>query len=201
MHEQFWERLAGLDREETARRAKCRYLAECDSFAVFLLDTEYVVDPVRRTIGIAAGSCEGRAAGYAQQLCILAYLVNARDLPPTDRLASVEKLDPGGFFFRGSHKLPMDKLANVFGPDPPLLHRAGRMLNAAPRAVGDASIELLVLPRIPLTLVIWAADEEFPARASILLDRNATAQLPLDVLFAAAALTINVVLSVASTIT
>jgi hypothetical protein len=199
VHEQFWERLAGLPREETAKRAKCGYLAECDSFAISLLNTEYVVDPVGRTIRVAAESSRGEA-GYMQQLCMLAYLVNARDVPPADRLVSVEKLDPGGFFFRGAHRLPVEKLADMFGPDPQLLHKAGRLLNGVPRAFGDASIELSVLPRIPLTLVIWAADEEFLARASLLFDQNATVQLPLDVLFAIAALTINVVLSIVNMI-
>jgi hypothetical protein len=198
MHGQFWERLAGLHREETAKRAKCRYLAESDSFAISLLNTEHIVDPVRRMIRVAAESCEDREAGYSQQLCILAYLVSARDLPPADQLVSVERLDPGGFFFRGSHRLPVEKLAHAFGPDPRLLHEAGRTLDAVPRAFGDASIEISVLPRIPVTLVIWAADEEFPARASILFDQNATVQLPLDALFAAAALTLNVILSTVS---
>lgn len=199
MHEQFWERLAELPREETAQRAQCRYVAECDSFGISLLNAGYVVDPVRRTIRVADEYSENGAAGYSQQLCILAYLVNARDLPPADQLVTVERLDPGGFFFRGSHRLPVERLANVFGPDPQLLHKAGRILNGVPQAFGDASIELFVLPRIPVTLVIWAADEEFPARASILFDQNATAQVPLDVLFASALLTINVVLSTVNT--
>ena len=125
MHEQFWERLAGLPREETAQRAKCRYLAEGDSFLVSLLNTDYLVDPARRTIRVAQAS-EDRPAGYLQQLCILAYLVDVKDLPPANRLVSVEKLDPGGFFFRGSHRLPVEKLAGVFGPDPQLLHKVGQ---------------------------------------------------------------------------
>jgi len=200
VHEQFWEPLAGLSREETAERAGCRYLAECDSYAISLLNTEYVVDPAHRMIRSAGASGEKRTAGYLQQLCILAYLVQARDLPPAEALVSVEKLDPGGFFFRGSHRLPVEKLADAFGSDPPLLHKAGRVLNAVPRTFGDASIEISVLPRIPVTLVIWGADEEFPARASILFDRNSTAQLPLDVLFAVGALTIQVVLSIVDTL-
>jgi hypothetical protein len=200
VHEQFWEQLAGLPREETARRAKCQYRAEGDSLVVSLLNTEYLVDPAQRTILACAPSAKDRTAGYLQQLCILAYLVNAKDLPLAGRLVSVEKLDPGGFFFRGSHRLPLEKLTTVFGRDPPLFQKVGRILNAATRAFGDASMELSVLPRIPLTLVIWAADEEFPARASILLDQSATAQLPLDVLFAAAGLTIQVVLSTVNTL-
>ncbi len=200
MHEQFWERLTRLPRAETAKKAKCRYLADSDSFVVPLLSTDYLVDPARCAIRPAAVP-EGRPAGYLQQLCILAYLVDAKDLPPAGRLVSVEKLDPGGFFFRGSHRLPVEKLASAFGTDPQLLNKVGRVLNAMQRSFGDVSIELCVLPRIPVTLVIWAADEEFPARASIFLDQSATAQLPLDVLFAIAALTIEGVLSTVKMIT
>jgi hypothetical protein len=200
VHEQFWEQLADLDRQETARRAGCRYLAESDSFTIFLLNTEYVVDPVRRTIYVRGDPQSDPAAGYSQQLCILAYLVNARDLPPAGQFVSAERLDPGGFFFRGSHRLATEDLAHAFGSDPQLLHETGRLLQAVPRAFGDASIELLVLPRIPVTLIVWAADEEFGARASILFDRHATRQLPLDVLFAAAALTIRVVVSIVKTL-
>jgi hypothetical protein len=200
VHEQFWERLAEPPREETAKRARCRYLAESDSFVVPLLSTDYLVNPVQRTIRAAADR-EDRPVGYLQQLCILAYSVEAKDLPPANRLVGVEKLDPGGFFFRGSHRLPIEKLAGVFGPDPQLLHKVGQALHAAPRAFGDASIELCVLPRIPVTLVIWAADEEFPARASIFFDQSAATQLPLDVLFAIGTLTIDGVLSIVRTIT
>jgi len=200
VHEQFWERLAGLSREETVKRTRCRYLAEGDSFVVSLLRTDYLVDPIRRTIRAAQAS-EDRPAGYLQQLCVLAYLVDAKDLPPANQLVSVEKLDRGGFFFRGSHRLPLEKVATVFGPNPHLLHKVGQALNAVPRAFGDASIELCVLPRIPITLVVWAADEEFPARASILFDQSATVHLPLDVLFAVGALTIEGVLSTVNTIT
>jgi hypothetical protein len=199
MHEQFWEQLAGLPREETARRALCAYCAERDSFVVSLLNTEHIVDLAGRTIDTVSASGGARAAGYSQQLCILAYLVNAQDLPPAGQLVNAERLDPGGFFFRGSHRLPTEKLAETFGGNPSLLRQVGRRLNAVPRAFGDAAIELSVLPRISVILVIWGADEEFPARASILFDRNATAQAPLDVLLAAAVLTIQAVLSIVNT--
>ncbi|MCL5281908.1 MAG: DUF3786 domain-containing protein, partial [Planctomycetes bacterium] len=157
-------------------------------------------DPARRVVRAARAS-EDRPAGYLHQLCILAYLAEVKDLPPAQRLVSVEKLDPGGFFFRGSHRLPLEKLASVFGPDPQLLHKVGRALKAIPRTFGDVSLELCVLPRIPVTLVIWAADEEFPARASILFDQSATLQLPLDVLFAIGTLTIDSILSTVKAIT
>jgi hypothetical protein len=196
VHEQYWERLAALDREETAKRAACRYNAQRDLLAISLLNREYLVDPAHCTIETSTDASGPRSAGYLEQLCILAYLVNARDLPLAGKLVTAEKLNPGGFFFRGSHRLPVEKLEESFGSDPQLLCKVGRALDATPRAFGDASIELSVLPRIPLLLIIWAADEEFPARASILFDQSASRQLPLDVLFAAAVLTINAIVNV-----
>lgn len=195
MHEQYWEQLAGLDREETARRAGCTHLSECDSFAIRLLNGAYIADLGTRSVCIVAEANGPRSAGFLEQLCILAYLANARDLPPAGKLVSAEKLDPGGFFFRGSHRLATEKLEDCFGRDPQLLGRVGRLFDAETRDFGDASIELLVLPRIPLTLIVWGADEEFSARASILFDQTASAHLPLDVLYAAATLTIDAVVS------
>jgi hypothetical protein len=195
VHEHYWKQLAESDRVETAHRAGCICLPERDSLAIRLLNREYVVDVRASQVYDTTDASSPRPAVYLPQLCILAYLVNARDLPLAGKLVSAEKLDSGGFFFRGSHRLPVEKLANVFGQDVQLLHRTGRQFDAAPQAFGDAAIELFVLPRIPLTLIVWLADEEFSARASILFDQTAALHLPLDVLYAAAVLTINSVVT------
>ncbi len=199
MHEQLWEQLARLSRVETAGRAACRYLAESDSFAIFLLNREYLVDVNRRTIRGMGEPLDAGPVGYLEQLCILVYLINARDLPSAGKLVGVEGLGPGGFFFRGSHRLPLDELATAFGSNPALLHEVGRRFNAVSQPFGDAAIQLSVLPRISLVIVIWGADDEFPARASILFDQSATAQLPLDALFAAGTLSINTIVSASQT--
>ena len=134
---------------------------------------------------------EPAPASFLEQLCILTYLLNVLDIPLANELVTAERLDPGGFFFRGSHRLPMQKLEDLLGKEPEQLKKAGKALNARACTFGDASIEILVLPRIPITLIIWAADEEFPARASILFDRSASEQMPLDALYALAKLTIS----------
>jgi hypothetical protein len=73
VHEQFWEQLAELGREETAQRAGCKYLPEGDSWAILLLNREYRVDPAHRTIEAVGTDSGARPAGYLEQLCILAY--------------------------------------------------------------------------------------------------------------------------------
>ena len=102
-----------------------------------------------------------------------------------------ESLTGGQFFFRGIHKLPSEKLEKVFGTNPQALLEASEQFNAQKCEYGDVSISLFILPRLPLTIVIWRGDEEFAARASILFDQTASSQMPLDALLAAVNLTVN----------
>ncbi len=190
-HEGLWEQLEKLNGAETARRAKCQYLAGPDHYVVKLLNTEYIVHLSQRTILSAPLDSPQKPAGFLEQLCILAYLISARDLPLAEKLCAAEMLPGGQFFFRGPHGLPVGKLQTTFGSRPDSLYAASKHLGAERCEFGDASIRLLVLPRLPLTIVIWGRCEEFEARASILFDRSAGDQMPLDALWAAVNLTVQ----------
>lgn len=180
-HAGLWEQLLEFEPEQTAKRAKCQYLPDCGQYVVALLGIEYAVELSKRRI-FCVGS--GSSADFIEQLCILAYLINAQDLAFADKLVKPEALPGGQFFFRGPHALPTARLAEAFGRYPEDLYKAGERFGAQRRKFGDASVELSVLPRIRLTIVIWRGDEEFDARSSILLDQTAGNQLPLDALFA-----------------
>jgi len=203
-HEGLWQQLAELDGYKTAVRAQCQYLTEPERYFVKLLNTEYVVDLADKqifSVGCAphtkkemvgtAHPTTSEPAGFLQQLCVLAYLINAQDLPLANKLVQAEVLPGGQFFFRGIHSLPAEKLEKAFGEHPEALHQIAKQLGAKVREFGDASIEFTVLPRIPLTVVVWKGDEQFSARASILFDQTAAAQLPLDALLAAVNLTVE----------
>lgn len=184
-HEGLWEQLERLSGPETARRAKCQYLPSPERYTVPLLNKHYVVCPFARTILPASWESPQKPATFLEQLCLLAYLINARDLPLAEKLCTAETLPGGQFFFRGHHSLPVGKLQAAFGNRPDSLHAASGHLGAEPCQFGDASIRLLVLPRLPLTFIIWGRSEEFDARASILFDKNDGEQLPLDALLVA----------------
>lgn len=197
MHEELWQQLAVLDRQKTSQRAKCQYLRNRDCCDITLLNRQYVVDFPKRQI-FSVQSCSMQApAEFLEQLCLLAYLINSKELPLANRLLKAESLPGGAFFFRGPHILPTQKLQEVFGTKPNLLYEAGIPFAAEKCDFGDASIELLVLPRLPLTFIIWAGDDEFDARASILFDQTASEQLPLDALLTAVNLAVNAVISAA----
>ena len=170
MHEELWKQLEVLDRAKTSQRADCQYLCDPERYVIALLNREYVVDLSEKQIFSGYGSLEQEVANYLEQLCILAYLISARELPLAGDLVRAESLPGGEFFFRGPHVLPTQKLSEVFGSDPNLLYQGCQPFGAKKRDFGDSSVEVLVLPRVPLTFVIWAGDEEFDARASILFD-------------------------------
>jgi len=197
-HEGLWEQLDKLDRRKTAQRAKCRLRSRPERYIVTLLNVEYTVNlPNRQIYSVQQGSPQ-RPAEFLEQLCILAYLINAQDLPLVNKLVTAQALPAGQFFFRGLHSLPTEKLARAFGDRPEVLHRISARFDAKRREFGDASIELYVLPRVPLTVVIWRRCEQFEARASILFDQTAAAHLPLDALLAAANLTVEALIKAAT---
>jgi len=193
-HEGLWQQVVELDGQSTAKRAKCQYLTDPQRYVITLLNTEYVVNLSDRQIFAAQGDSVSKPSSFIEQLCILAYLINAQDLPLADKLAKPEALPNGQFFFRGPHELPTGKLATAFGQCPERLYQITEQFDAKRCEFGDASIQLCVLPHIPITIVIWRGCKEFEARASILFDQTATAHLQLDALHAAVNLAVDAVM-------
>ena len=195
LHEELWPQLEQFDRQQTAQRALCQYDGDSDRFTITVLSREYVVDVGERQIYCVACESDLVVAGFIEQLCILAYLISSKELPLAKRHVKAESLPGGEFFFRGPHVLPISKLVDAFGANPGLLYMAGLRFRAKKCNFGDASIELSVLPRIPVTFVVWGGDSEFKSRGSILFDRTASDQLPLDALQAVVNLAVDALIS------
>ncbi len=194
-HELLWRQILELDRDETARQAMCSYCSEMESFAVTMLNREYLVELEKKDIILVQGGEDEKKAGFIEQLCILSYLINSTDLPATKKLVKAESLPGGAFFFRGPHTLPTAKLEDVFGANPALLYSAIEHLGAKNSGFGDGSIELQVFERVKINLIVWAGDDEFRARSSILFDSTISEQLPLDALQAAVNLAVDAVIA------
>jgi hypothetical protein len=190
-NEGLWEQLQKLDGAETAQRAKCEYLSDKEHYIINLLNVEYTVNLIDKKIYSNTEGSPAKPASFLEELCLLAYLINAKEIPPANKLVRAESLPGGQFFFRGIHKLPSEKLEKAFGTNPQALLQASEQFSAQKCEYGDVSVSLFILPRLPLTIVIWRGDEEFAARASILFDQTAAFQMPLDALLAAVNLTVD----------
>lgn len=177
----WWERLAALEPAEVARRAQARWDPAVGAFRLALAGVSYRVFPRARRVEDADRPVA--PVGYAEELALVVYLVQARAIELAGRWVTPEALPGGDFFFRGPHALPTDRLAAAFGGEPSRLWPAVEAMGGDRLAMGDAAGVVPALPRVPMAVVIWRADEEFPARASLLFDATASAQLLLDSLW------------------
>ncbi len=152
------------------------------SFRLPVLGSHYVIDPAE---GIVRREADGGRASFHGHLASVNYLLRAQDQPLAGEWVSEQQFPTGPLFFRGPHLLPSRKLEERFGADRPAFEAAGEALAGRPVGHGDAATELPLFPRLPVRVVLWLADEEFPARASFMFDRTADQHLLLDGIWSA----------------
>ena len=96
-HEGLWEQLVELDEQETAQRAQCKYIKNPERYVITLLNADYVVRLADRQIFSVRQESEPTSAEFLEQLSILAYLINAKDVPLANKLVRAETLPAGQF--------------------------------------------------------------------------------------------------------
>ena len=98
-----------------------------------------------------------------------------------------EKDLPGGpTFFRGPHLLPTNLISNRFGNDLQSFCERCKKLGGTQLQLADAAFSFIITKDIPVAVLYWIGDEEFPAEAKILYDKSIAEPLPLDIVFALA---------------
>ncbi len=185
--EPHWERLSSSEPADVCRRALVEYEKDAGSYCVQLLDRRVLVNPAERSITWGGGaSPDERPPGFLPALVSAVYLIDAKEMEDDGEWVTGESLPAGAFFFRGPHALPTAKVEERFGNDRDGFLAAGKRLGGRPVDMGDACIELQALPRVPLRLVLWVGDDEFPSKVTMLFDRNVHVHLRLDALLSTA---------------
>lgn len=87
-------------------------------------------------------------------------------------------------FFSGVHEFRLDELTEKYGKDPEGFTRAAEGLGGRPVAMADAAAMLVPFPRVPLYYLLWAGDEEFAPRFSVLFDRSIERVFQADAIWA-----------------
>jgi hypothetical protein len=191
-----WEILATLDADDVCRAAAVSYDRATEQYIVKSLGMDFLVAAKDRTITSTAPGSEVllQRLGYFFKLSILWYLVSAKDITLTGRLVKLQNVKGGEIFTRGSHILPLDKVARKFGKDKEGFLKKGTSLGGEPMKYGDASVKLYPFPRVPAILTLWLEDEEFPARADLMFDSTCTMQLATDIVWSIAMMCVLVML-------
>ena len=105
-----------------------------------------------------------------EQVLILHYMSASQIPDVTGHWISYREIPGATFYFGAFLKRAVEPLKKVFGQNLTGLSRAAEKLESRKINSGDAAFEIKALPAVPLQLILWKADEEFPAEANILFD-------------------------------
>ncbi len=114
------------------------------------------------------------------------YLLRTVDVPLSGKWISEKDVAGGPTFFRGPHQIPTDLISSRFGNDLLKFKNHCRSLGGKPVEMADAAFCFSITPEIPIAVLYWLGDEDFPPEAKILYDQSIAEILSLDILFALA---------------
>lgn len=137
---------------------------------VFFLEYCGEMYEVNLTAGIVTRCGSPEEVSYNDRTLILQYLAFSSGLPPRGRWLSFLELPEGILHHAPFQTNALFPLAMTFGESPGAFLAAAARLKGTPAAMGDVAAVIPALPKIPLAVVLWLGDDEFPAKANVLFD-------------------------------
>lgn len=178
----LWVQLERETPEEICRRALVNYDHEKGFLLPFLNQTFQILPTKRSIIPLYRHALIIKS--FELDLIILTYLLRVKAINICGEIVNEKQIPGGETFFRGPHSLNTRPMEEIFGEDSDAFLSAGRRLNGKVKKLGDAGICLPVFPRVPVTLILWVKDDEFPAEIKVGFDSTISTHLPLDIIWA-----------------
>lgn len=178
------EILIGKNPEEISLNTSSIYNENTNCLQIHYLGSDYLVDCESGEVTHIIGDTPVKTT---VKVLILHYMLHAKKRQPLSRLISFREVRGGGAnYYPVFCKRAVLPLQKTFEKNIDKLIQAGIQLGGKSETYGDASITLPIFPLVPVTYIIWQADEEIPPSASILFDGNIISYLSCeDIVFAA----------------
>lgn len=183
LHPSLWKNLTQMDPNDVCRRSGAQFDETTDSYILEFLQERYRICPRSREFEPLEGPIPSGGPSIDLKVTLITYLLNAKGIPLAGKLVAGSSLKGGKTFFQGTHRFPVEPLMERYGQDPEGFLTQGLSLGATQEGFGDVSLRFPALPRVPVIMVLWAGDEEFPARLNVLFDASIEQHLPLDAIF------------------
>lgn len=165
------------DLEAQCRRSGARYQEAEKAVVITYLNQPYLLNPSQGTISFLDKEEE---VPLPDKILLLHYFIRAKGTPLEGKLISFKEIPEGAGYFPTFYKRAIKPLVASFGSEPHRLVEMARLLGGDKADYGDAAATLNALPRVPLTLVLWRGDEEFPPEGNIMFDHTISDYLPTE---------------------
>jgi len=170
-----WRKFSGRSASSVARDSGTELLTATRLGLVFA-DGEYIIDLGRRQVRDRTGM----PASDRRELLILHYLAGAKNVELSGKEIGFGQIPEGRTYEPVFKARTLGRLVREFGKAPEKLVEAARPLGGVLGDVGDVSVVVNLFPRVPITIVMWRGDDEFPCDGNILFDSTAIEHLPLE---------------------
>jgi hypothetical protein len=139
-----------------------------------LLHFKFIDQEVRVTwpAGLILGPDTVKELTLPEQVLILHYLLKAPGAPLAGQWITFREIPSGEFYYSAFVKRAKEPLVKTFGHRPQLLKELGQRRGGLPREEGDVCICFQAFPKIPVCLILWAGDDEFPPDGNVLFDAS-----------------------------
>ncbi len=180
----YFVELAGKDPAEVCRRALCNYDPSSEAYLLGVWGEHYRINP--HNSSIIRKSALQPGVNILLGLFIIYYLLHIKETEVSGEWISEKEVPGGAAFFRGPHTIPGYLIAERYGDHLGEFKKKCLELGGSPLEMADAAFAFSITPRIPVAVLLWEGDTEFPAEAKLLFDRTIAEQLPPDVIFSLA---------------
>jgi hypothetical protein len=178
---EFWDDLAQKDLAILCEAAEAEYDAPSGVVMRFLHE-EMRVDVEQKCLYHRVGDQWELWEHPYLELMALAYLLQVTHSSFKSQMVGVMDLKDA-HFYQGPHTIETAPLVKRYGNDPQGFKAAAKQLGGTPLDMADAALCLKPFPKIPVYYVLWAGDEEFPAKLSVLFDRSIELHLSADAIW------------------
>ena len=176
--------LVQMDPEDVCRRALCRYDSSESAYTLSVWGEDYAVFPHDAKI-IRLGDDKSDIKTF-EGLFMVHYLMTSKEIPIRKEWISAKDMPGGTTFFRGPHEIPAYLIENRYGENVDGFCRTCGQLSGMPLDMGDKAYSFKIAPRIPVAVLLWKGDDEFPVESKLLFDKSIIEHLALDIVFALA---------------
>ncbi|RLC02536.1 MAG: hypothetical protein DRH34_07220 [Deltaproteobacteria bacterium] len=178
--------LKACDPEDVILRTGSEFDKTCDQYFVNVWGHRYCVDLKNNEVRPELEGSGLKTYHGFLYLFILYYLMKSKNIPPSGEWVSQKDIPGGAGFFRGPHTIPVELITGRFKDELGLFKKECKKAGGVSIEMADAAYTFEITPTLPVAVLYWQGDEDFPSEAKLLFDRTIEQQLPLDILYALA---------------
>jgi len=172
------EKLAEIkDIELQCRRCGARFLKPEKTISLDYLNRTYLITYPEASLSRQDSEED---VSLTDKILLLHYLTQAKGTLLSGELISFKEISDAAGYFPTFYQRAIKPLVTYFGNSPERLLETAQLVGGRKADYGDVSVTVPALNMVPLTLVLWKGDAEFPPEGTIMFDRTITDYLPTE---------------------